>query len=272
MRWRPLSLSRRRLGLLSMQNHFSPAPKPPPKVVPKLGELGRRPGELKRGAGELFALLDRYLDKSIDTSTKRRNCPAERDVLLPTMEEITLEVIGRPAADGRNEIKPALIKTYNDQWGEINNWRTKWTSQVQLYEEKEPRMRQLRAIMIGETPLLKLKELPEKIGGGGTIGKLVTWLATMRTWIEEEHDIVPPPGIPRFSSAIDNFCAYSPGPDDPALSTAPCRGDGLALLARLSAAPLAVLGEMVVFRSVLFARSSRRPATTSSASSSRATG
>ena len=25
----------------------------------------------------------------------------------------------------------------------------KWTSQVQLYEEKEPRMRQLRAIMIG---------------------------------------------------------------------------------------------------------------------------
>ena len=75
------------------------------------------------------------------------------------------------------------------------------------------------------------------------------------------HDIVPPPGIPRFSSAIDNFCAYSPGPDDPALSTAPCRGDGLALLARLSAAPLAVLGEMVVFRSVLFARSRRRPAT-----------
>ena len=177
-----------RLGLLSMQNHFSPAPKPPPKVVPKLGELGRRPGELKRGAGELFALLDHYLDKSIDTSTKRRNCPAERDVLLPTMKEITLEVIGRPAADGRNEIKPALIKTYNDQWGEINNWRTKWTSQVQLYEEKEPRMRQLRAIMIGETPLLKLKELPEKIGGGGTIGKLVTWLATMRTWIEEEMD------------------------------------------------------------------------------------
>ena len=34
------------------------------------------------------------------------------------------------------------------------------------------------------------------------------------------HDIVTPPGISRFSSAINNFCAYSPGPVDPALSTA----------------------------------------------------
>ena len=33
------------------------------------------------------------------------------------------------------------------------------------------------------------------------------------------------------------------------------------MLARLSAAPLAVLGEMVIFQSVLFARSSRQSAT-----------
>ena len=42
-------------------------------------------------------------------------------MLLLTMEEITMEVIGRPAADGRNQIKPALVKTYNDQAGEIKN-------------------------------------------------------------------------------------------------------------------------------------------------------
>ena len=171
-----------------MQKHLSTAPKPLPKAVPKLGELGRRPAELKRGEGELFALLDRYLDKTIDTITKRKNCPEERDVLLPTMEEITMEVIGRPAADGRNQIKPALVKTYNDQAGEIKNWRTKWTDQAQLYEEKQQRMMQLRNIMVGQTPLLKLKQVPEKIGRGGTVGKIVKWLAAMRTWIEEEMD------------------------------------------------------------------------------------
>ena len=109
-------------------------------------------------------------------------------MLLPTMEEITMEVIGRPAADGRNQIKPALVKTYNDQAGEIKNWRTKWTDQAQLYEEKQQRMMQLRTIMVGQTPLLKLKQVPEKIGRGGTVGKLVEWLAAMRTWIEEEMD------------------------------------------------------------------------------------
>ena len=109
-------------------------------------------------------------------------------MLLPTMEEITMEVIGRPAADGRNQIKPALVKTYNDQAGEIKNWRTKWTDQAQLYEEEQQRMMQLRTIMVGQTPLLKLKQVPEKIGRGGTVGKLVEWLAAMRTWIEEEMD------------------------------------------------------------------------------------
>ena len=86
------------------------------------------------------------------------------------------------------EIKPALVKTYNDQAGEIKNWRTKWTDQAQLYEEKQQRMMQLRTIMVGQTPLLKLKQVPEKIGRGGTVGKLVEWLAAMRTWIEEEMD------------------------------------------------------------------------------------
>ena len=68
-------------------------------------------------------------------------------MLLPTMEEITMEVIGRPAADGRNQIKPALVKTHNDQAGEIKNLRTKWTDQAQLYEEKQQRMMQLRTII-----------------------------------------------------------------------------------------------------------------------------
>ena len=49
-------------------------------------------------------------------------------------------------------------------------------------------MMQLRTIMVGQTPLLKLKQVPEKIGRGGTVGKLVEWLAAMRTWIEEEMD------------------------------------------------------------------------------------
>ena len=86
------------------------------------------------------------------------------------------------------------------------------------------------------------------------------------------HDIVTPPGISRFSSAINNFCAYSPGPVDPALSTAPCAALGAAMLAHLSAAPLPGIVEMATFLSALFARSRRRPARTSSASSSSATG
>ena len=49
-------------------------------------------------------------------------------------------------------------------------------------------MQQLRTIMVGETALLKLKEVPAKTGSGGTIGKLNVWLATMRTWIAEETD------------------------------------------------------------------------------------
>ena len=156
--------------------------------MPVFGALAGRPADLKRGEGELFALLKRYLDKSIDTTSKRKNCREERDVLIPTMELVTTEVLGRPKADGQDEIKPSLIKTFNDQKGEIAKWRTKWTGKAQLYEEKQARLQQLRTIMVGETALLKLKEVPAKTGSGGTIGKLNVWLATMRTWIAEETD------------------------------------------------------------------------------------
>ena len=47
-------------------------------------------------------------------------------------------------------------------------------------------MMQLKTIMVGQTPLLKLNQLPEKIGKWRH-GRH-EWLATMRTWIAEGTD------------------------------------------------------------------------------------
>jgi hypothetical protein len=123
-----------------------------------------------RGTGELLAVLDRYLDQCISTSDKRSRVVEERD-LLATMEDITNEVIGRPAdgALGRTKIEPSLVKSYELINAEVGNWRTKFPDKVQLYKDKQTRMEQLRSQMMGATSIIKLKKLPEQCGKGGTI-------------------------------------------------------------------------------------------------------
>ena len=77
---------------------------------PQLGSLAKRPAALKRAEGDLFSVLDRYLDNSISTSDKRSRVTEERD-LLAMMETMTKEVLGRPKANSRDEIKPSLSTT-----------------------------------------------------------------------------------------------------------------------------------------------------------------
>ena len=176
-----------------MRKHLSTPPPPaaaaaPQKQGPKLGGLARRPVELKRGRGELLTILDCYLDGTISTADKRSRCPEERDVLA-LMEDITNEVIGRPkdAEAGRKEIKPKLQKTLNDMKSEVKNWREK-ADKVQLYNDKQQRMAEVKSLCHGGTPLLKLKAPPSTLGKGGHVGKIVEYLEMMRTWVQEETD------------------------------------------------------------------------------------
>ena len=97
------------LGNAGVAASAGPAPGPP-----LFGAMAKRPAALHRGRGELLAVLDRYLDGNISTSDKRSRVVEERD-LLCVMEDITREVLGRPADGGlgRVEIKPSLVKSYN---------------------------------------------------------------------------------------------------------------------------------------------------------------
>eukprot|EP00966_Prymnesium_polylepis_P063890 1482030-Prymnesium_polylepis.1 len=93
--------------------------------------MAKRPSTLLRGSGELLVVLDRYLDASISTSDKRKRVVKERD-LLATMEDITNEVLGRPADDsiGRTKKSPTLVKSYDLINAEVENWRTKCPDKV----------------------------------------------------------------------------------------------------------------------------------------------
>ena len=119
------------LGNAGVAASAGPAPGPP-----LLGAMAKRPAALHRGRGELLAVLDRYLDGNISTSDKRSRVVEERD-LLCVMEDITREVLGRPADGGlgRVEIKPSLVKSYDLINAEVGNWCTKYSDKAQLFKE-----------------------------------------------------------------------------------------------------------------------------------------
>ena len=106
--------------------------------------MAKRSKELKRGEGELFAELTKYLDGTISTSDKRSRAAEERD-LLAKMEDVTREVLGRPKDErmSRVEIKPSLgrcLPPVNLRKSEVDNWRAKWKDKIELYKQKETRM------------------------------------------------------------------------------------------------------------------------------------
>jgi hypothetical protein len=156
-----------------------------------------------------LAVLDRYLDESISTSDKRKRVVEERD-LLAVMEDITKEVIGRPADDGlgRTKIQPSLVKSYDLVNSEIGSWRTKFPDKAQLYKEKQARMEQLRSQIMGATSIVKLKKLPEQRGKGGTIGKIVEWFVMMQTWLAEESAATT--GVDIVTDRLTLTCRHSP--------------------------------------------------------------
>ena len=152
---------------------------------PQLGSLAKRPAALKRAEGDLFSVLDRYLDNSISTSDKRSRVTEERD-LLAMMETMTKEVLGRPKANSRDEIKPSLSTTLALRKAEVQKWVTV-TDKVQLYAEKgDARFVQFKLEIWGTTSIRKLNMRPDVLGKGGVIGKIVEWLEHMRTWLSEE--------------------------------------------------------------------------------------
>ena len=92
-----------------MKALFPPAPGSAKAAdVPKLGALKQRPAALKKDEGEIFAVLERYLDNTIPTVEKRSRCAEELDI-LSIMESVTKEVLGRPKDDAKSraELKPS---------------------------------------------------------------------------------------------------------------------------------------------------------------------
>jgi hypothetical protein len=172
-----------------MKQHFVPK-KPDASAAPagpRLGAMAKRSKQLKRGDGELFSVLDKYLDGAISTSDKRARVTEERD-LLAKMEDVTRDVLGREADESmqRNELKASLRTTYELRKQEVYNWDKKWSDKAQLHKEKETRMMQVKSELMGTTSVLKLGKLPEVLGRGGCVGKVVEYIEHMRTWLDEE--------------------------------------------------------------------------------------
>ena len=104
------------------------------------------------------------------------------------MEDVTRDVLGREEDESmqRKDFKPSLLSTLELRKAEVYNWDKKWSDKAQLYKEKETRMMQVKSELMGTSSVLKLGKLPEVLGKGGCVGKLVEYIEHMRTWLDEE--------------------------------------------------------------------------------------